>query len=186
MHKCFGCMRLCTTCVPGAQKLSDCPRLVTDGWEPPLGIRAASSGRAKTSLYYWIFLFLFQVLSPFPPPQKSPIPTSLPLLLWGCFPSYLHALEFPYPESSNLHRIKGLPSQWWPTRSSSATYAAGAMSPTMCTLGLVVKFQGALGVLVSSYCCSSYGAANPFNFFSPFSNSSIGESSLNATKFFIK
>jgi hypothetical protein len=38
----------------------------------------------------------------------------------------------------NLHRTKGLSSQWWPTRPSSATYAAGAMSPTMCILWLVV------------------------------------------------
>jgi hypothetical protein len=30
-------------------------------------------------------------------------------------------------------------------------------------------------VLVSSYCCSSYGAANPFNFLGPFSSSFIGD-----------
>jgi hypothetical protein len=34
---------------------------------------------------------------------------------------------------------------------------------------------GALGGLVSSYCCSSYGAANPFNSLCPFSNSFIGD-----------
>jgi hypothetical protein len=34
---------------------------------------------------------------------------------------------------------------------------------------------GALGVLVSSYCCSSYGAANPFSSLGPFSSSFIGD-----------
>ena len=36
----------------------------------------------------------------------------------------------------------------------------------------------ALGVLVSSYCCSSYGAANPFSSLGPFSSSSIGDPEL--------
>jgi hypothetical protein len=35
-------------------------------------------------------------------------------------------------------------------------------------------FLGVLGRgLVGRYCCSSYGIENPFNSFSPFSNSSI-------------
>jgi hypothetical protein len=38
----------------------------------------------------------------------------------------------------SLHRTKGLSSHWCLTRPSSATCAAGAMSPTMCTLWLVV------------------------------------------------
>jgi hypothetical protein len=33
---------------------------------------------------------------------------------------------------------------------------------------------GALGLLVGSYCCSSYGAANPISSLGPFSSSSIG------------
>ena len=33
----------------------------------------------------------------------------------------------------------------------------------------------ALGVLVSSYCCYSYGAANPFSSLSTFSSSFIGD-----------
>jgi hypothetical protein len=36
-------------------------------------------------------------------------------------------------------------------------------------------FPGALGVLVSSYCCSSYGAANPFSSLGTFSSSFIGD-----------
>ena len=33
----------------------------------------------------------------------------------------------------SLHRIKGLSSYWCPTRPPSAAYAAGTMSPSMCT-----------------------------------------------------
>ena len=33
-------------------------------------------------------------------------------------------------------------------------------------------------MLVSSYCCSSYGAANPFNYLGPFSRSFFGDSVL--------
>jgi hypothetical protein len=36
-----------------------------------------------------------------------------------------------------------------------------------------------LGVLASSYCCFSYGAANPFSSLSTFSSSSIGDPVLN-------
>jgi hypothetical protein len=53
--------------------------------------------------HFWIFpLFIFQVLSLFlvSPlvPRKYPIPTSLPMLLWGC--SYTHP---PTPDSLTLH-----------------------------------------------------------------------------------
>ena len=66
------------------------------------------------------------------PPAKTfyPLPTS---------PAYqpTHSsflvLAFPYTGALSLHRTKGL------TRTSSATYAAGAMSPSMCTLWLVVE-----------------------------------------------
>jgi hypothetical protein len=52
---------------------------------------------------------------------------------------------------------------------------AGAMGLSMCTLWLVVYSMGALGDLVSWYCCSSYGVANPFSFLGTFSSSSIGD-----------
>ena len=42
----------------------------------------------------------------------------------------------------------------------SLVYAVGAMGPSMCILWLVVKSLGALGVLVGSYSCSFYRAAN--------------------------
>jgi hypothetical protein len=41
--------------------------------------------------------------------------------------------------------------------------------------GLVPGSSGGGGGSGWLYCCSSYGVANPFNSFSPFSNSSIGD-----------
>jgi hypothetical protein len=57
-----------------------------------------------------------------------------------CSPAHSHfsILAFPYTWASSLHRTKGLSSHWCPTRPSSATYAAGAMGPSMCTLWLMV------------------------------------------------
>jgi hypothetical protein len=50
----------------------------------------------------------------------------------------------------DLHNTKGLSSHLWPTKPSSATYATR---------------DTALGVLVSSYCFSSYRVADPFSSF---------------------
>jgi hypothetical protein len=67
------------------------------------------------------------------------------------------ALAFPCTGAYDLHNIKGLSSHFWPTRSSSATYATR---------------DTALGVLVSSY-CSSYRVADPFSSLGTFSSSFI-------------
>ena len=53
------------------------------------------------------------------------------------------------------------------------------MSPTMHILWLVVQSLGSLGVLVSSYCCSSYRIANPFSSLGTFYSSFIGNPMLN-------
>jgi hypothetical protein len=47
-------------------------------------------------------------------------------------------LAFPYTGASSLHRTKDFSSHWCLRGPSSATYAAGAMGPSMCTLWLVV------------------------------------------------
>ena len=102
--------------------------------------------------------------------------TPLSLSPFPCSSNHQHQLPGPgIPLHWSLHQTKGLYSHWWPTRISSATYVVGAMSPTMCSLWLVIQSLGALGVLVSSYCCSSYGADNPFSSLSPFSSSFIGD-----------
>ena len=50
----------------------------------------------------------------------------------------------------------------------------------MYTIWLMFLSLGALGVLVGSYCCSSYDAANPFSYLGPFSSSSIGNPVLSS------
>ena len=90
------------------------------------------------NLYWLCYLFTFQMFFPFLvfPPQ---IPYAIPS---SCFyegaspPTYPLLLHHPY--TSRLHRTKGLPSQWCQIRPFSATYAAGAMGPSICTVWLMV------------------------------------------------
>jgi hypothetical protein len=88
---------------------------------------------------------------------KFPIPSPSPAALLTY--SHFLALAFPVLRHIKFVRPMGLSSQWWPTRPSSATYAARDMSS---------------GVLVSSYCCSTYRVADPFSSLGTFSSSSIG------------
>jgi hypothetical protein len=111
------------------------------------------------------------MLSPFPispypvnPHYILPFPPSMRVLPHPPTHSHLTSLALPYTRASSLHRTKGLSFHWCPTKPSSATYAAGAMGPSL----------GALGDLASWYCCSSYGVATPFFSFRPFSNFSTG------------
>jgi hypothetical protein len=105
-----------------------------------------------TFLYFLLLdIFFIYISNAFPK-----VPYNLPL---PCSPSYpLLALAFPCTGAYILHKTKGLSSQWWPTR-PSATYAVETRS---------------LGVLVSTYCCSSYRVADPFISLGTFSSSSIG------------
>jgi hypothetical protein len=52
--------------------------------------------------------------------------------------SQLTTQAFLYTEASSLHRTRGLSSYGCHIRSSSATYMAGLMVPSMCTLWLAV------------------------------------------------
>jgi hypothetical protein len=89
--------------------------------------------------------------------QKSPIPTPPPLPypptppFWPWRSPVLGHIKFASP--------MGLSLQWWPTRPSFDTYTARDKSS---------------GVLLSSYCCSTYGVAVPFSSLGAFSSSSIG------------
>jgi hypothetical protein len=90
--------------------------------------------------FFELDIFLIYISNAIPLPNfpfenpLSPLPS--PYLQ----PKHSHFLaqEFPYTGSYNLHRTNGLSSYWWPTRPSSATYAASVMSPTICFLRLVV------------------------------------------------
>ena len=94
-------------------------------------------------------LFQFQMFSPFlVAPSETPYPFPRPSASMRVLPhppthSHLPTLAFPYPGAS---RPQGLSSHWCLTRPSSATYVAGAMGPSMCTLWLVVYSPGGLGV----------------------------------------
>jgi hypothetical protein len=85
-----------------------------------------------------------------PPPLPYPTtPTSWP---W----------HFPVLRHIKFAQLMGLSFHWWPARPSSDTYAAREMS------------SGGWGVLVSSYCCSTYRVADPFSSLDTLSSSSIG------------
>ena len=80
------------------------------------------------------------------PLLHPPTPTS-----WPCRSPVLRHIKFAW--------LMGLSFHWWLTRPSSDTYAARVKSS---------------GVLVSSYCCSTYRVADPFSSLGTFSSSSIG------------
>jgi hypothetical protein len=104
-------------------------------------------------LFFWkflldIFFIYISNVIPFPgfpseiPLRKLPIPSSPASMMVLPQPT-THSLlplhpGIPLTGESSLHRTKGLSSHWCQTRASSATYAAGAMCPSMCTLWLVV------------------------------------------------
>ena len=73
---------------------------------------------------------------------------------------------------SSFSRAKSLSSLWCLTIPSSAAYASGAMSNSMCTLWLMILSLGALGVLGDSLLfllCT----AKPFSSMGPFSSSPL-------------
>jgi len=123
-----------------------------------------------------IYLFTFQMLSPFPGFLSiNPILYSSPFFYEGFllpnthkFPP--HRPHIPYIVGFSFGRTKGF-SHWCPTRPSSATHRAGAIGLSICILWVVVL---SLWALVGWYCCS-YWVANPFSSFNPFSNSSVGD-----------
>ena len=125
-------------------------------------------------LYFLLgtLLFIFQMLSPF---RHSPPKILYPLLL-PQLPKPHTPISRPWHSPMLGHRTFTGPSASPPIDDqSSAKYAARATRPTMCFLCLVVQSQGALVVLVSIYCCSSYGDANPFSSQGTFSAPSLGE-----------
>jgi hypothetical protein len=103
---------------------------------------------------YFLFSFLLDIYIsnvipfpvPLPPNPLSYYSTPASIRVFSHPPTYfcLPALEFPYIGTPSLHRTKGLTSHWCPTMPSSATYAAGAMSPFKYTPLLVVQYLRAI------------------------------------------
>jgi hypothetical protein len=87
--------------------------------------------------------------SPPHPPRHSP-PPHIPIF-WPWRSPVLGHIKFAWPMGLSFH--------WWPIRLSFDIYAARVKSS---------------GVLLSSYCCSTYRVADPFSSLGTFSSSSIG------------
>jgi len=97
--------------------------------------------------FWWgdIFIYISNVI-PFPcflsinSLSHSPPSSSIRVFPLPKHPLPPSPLTFPYTGwgGSSLGRTKGFSSHWCPTRPASATYAAGAMGLSMCTLWMVV------------------------------------------------
>jgi hypothetical protein len=101
------------------------------------------------SIFFLFYLGIFLIYISQCYAKSPPYPPTFPFWPW-CSPVLGHR-KFASP--------MGLSFQWRPTRPSFVTYAARDKSS---------------GVLVSSYCCSTYRVAVPFSSLGTFSSSSIG------------
>jgi hypothetical protein len=120
--------------------------------------RARESEATTTYRTLFIYLFLLGIFLVYIFNAIPKVPHTHPPIAYPPTPPF-----WPW-RSPVLGHIKfaspmGLSLQWWPTRPSFDTYAARDKSS---------------GVLVSSYCCSTYRVAVPFSSLGTFSSSSIG------------
>jgi len=131
------------------------------------------------AIFYWVFyLFTFQMLSPFQvSPRQTPYPILPPSASVRVLPhpsthSCLTALTFPYTGHWALQdQQPPLPLMTGKALFSYiSSWSHGSHHLYSLDGGLV---RGSSRGLVGWHCCSSYGVANPFNSFSPFSKSSI-------------
>jgi hypothetical protein len=90
-------------------------------------------------------------------PKSPPYPSPPALLPYPPTPTSW-PWHFPILGHIKFARPSGLSAQWWPTK------------PSLLHMQLETW---ALGVLVTSYCCSTYRIADPFSSLDTFSSSSI-------------
>jgi hypothetical protein len=108
-----------------------------------------------TTVIFWggiYFIYISNAIPKVPHTLPHPLPYPPTPTSWPWRSPVLRHIKFARPMGLSFH--------WWPTRPSSGTYAARDTS-----FG---------GVLVSSYCCSTYRVADPFSSLCTFSSSSIG------------
>jgi len=118
----------------------------------------------------------FPVSPPAIPWSQAPTPASMRVLPHPLpTPSCLPTLAFLHTGACSLHRNKGLSPHWWHTRPFlcyKSCWSHGSLHVYSLVGGLVPGSSGTSAWLI---CCSSYGVANHLNYFSPFSNSYIGD-----------
>jgi hypothetical protein len=121
-----------------------------------LNVCANMPGSSSSSFFFKDTFFIYiSNFKCYPKSSLYPSPALLPSpptpASWPWRSPVLGHIKFARP--------RGVYSQWWLTRPSSATYAARVKSS---------------GVLVSWYCCSTYRVADPFSSLGAFSSFSIG------------
>ena len=124
------------------------------------------------------------MLAPFlVPTHNLPSPPSPPasLRMFPYPPTYSHlpSLALPYTGSLSLPKTKGLSSHCCLKARPLLHMQLEPCVPSYIFFGWWFSPWELWQGLVGWYCCSSYGVANPFSSFSPFSNSSIDVSMLN-------
>jgi hypothetical protein len=97
------------------------------------------------------FIYISSAIPKVPHTLPHPLPHPPTPTSWPWYSPVLRHIKFA--------RLMGLSFQWWRTRPFSDSYAARDMSSR--------------GVLVSSYCCSTYRIADPFSSLGAFFSSSI-------------
>jgi hypothetical protein len=97
------------------------------------------------------FIYISNAIPKVPHPLHHPLPHPHTPNSWPCHSPVLRHIKFSQPMGLSFH--------WWPTRPFSDSYAA--------------RDTSSRGVLVSSYCCSTYRVADPFSSLGTFSTSSI-------------
>ena len=126
-------------------------------------------------MFWFVFSWWLRTLNIFLSP--------LPMFLWGCSPTDLLTLTSPPWHSPTLAHCaftgpKASPSNDSKQGSSLLCMQLDPWVAPCVIFGWWFSPWELWGDLVGWYCCSSYGVANHFSSFSPFSNSSIVNSML--------
>jgi hypothetical protein len=126
--------------------------------------------------YFLHLNFKYYPLSCFSLLLETHTSSFLPLLLWGYSSTHITSTFLPL-----IHLHLGIYRTFIGSRISSSIHAWPGqpllhmhLEPSVLLCWLLSPWSSWQGEgLVGRYCCSSYGVANSFNLFCPFSNSSI-------------